>query len=140
MTFHSETFLEAIRAACVSAWAVNRVEYGDPLFIQTGPLPYAVVQPSPPAYEGGTPTTADYRYRFRIVGRFAMPADSAKHAELQKNDRAGEFASALISGSTFATVGYLPQVDAVDPNESDNPHDDTYMVALDFTVSATSNR
>jgi hypothetical protein len=137
--FHAETLLNALRDACVAAWGVERVEYGDPRFI-VSQAPYAVIQWAGASPEAELATKVDYRYTFVIVGRFPLPADDEKHAELQKNDRFNELHSEVVSGATFATIGFGPSFTKLDASEIGNVHEDAYEVAATFAVSATGSR
>jgi len=131
---NSAPLYNAIEADAVAAWDVTSVEYGKPR-IETDNYPYAVVALDSVMMEPAGVTTIEQRYTFNInyVDKWNT-SDPTWNLELTKQDKANALIARLLSGTTYGTVGLVPQINSVIFAETDDPNLMLYEVMIAFEV------
>lgn len=133
----TRALLTAIVSAISTAWDVP-VDLGRPL--TTRALPYCLVKWESVEVSfsglGATMKRPSQKNTFTIEGRWSLPSDGTQ-VDLAKVDRANELIAQLQASATFATVGLLPLVTAVD--NPDDVQEGAYGVKLSFEVTTLAD-
>jgi hypothetical protein len=137
--FVSETLRNAIAAAVLSAWAPEEIYFGAPREV-VPLLPSAAIHLDSVQRISATVSRVRYEYSFSIVGRFAWPGDPTSTIEAAKTAKSNSLYAALITGSTFAGVADLHNVDSITYEEVDDPRQRAYEVRVAFTAQSESSR
>jgi hypothetical protein len=138
----TDAFLEAIRAAIVTAWGPITVDYGIPRLPVSEGAPLAVVIPESVQMEFsglGSTNSVQQSNTFTIIGRFPDPSDHSANIVLEKITKVNALIAKLQAGTNFTSYGYLPLVRSVDFAEQDDSGEGMYEVELTFSVMSEAD-